>query len=182
MKEEFYQQHWDEIYSKDFDVPSSCFDHYEFVDTLSWLYDHPTSLTLATWFRESNCRQAWTHNARWPFQITTKHYGYGAMTRWAFLGAVQDYLAFSNEKHNRYHRANGGELEVELGYDNRTLSWVVYHGALYNGLGGSNIWWILYPASTWYVYANFTEEYADYWRDWVLTMMVKVISKKVSLN
>jgi hypothetical protein len=64
MEDAFYRQYGEAISSKDFDVPVSCFDYYDYIDTLSWIYDHPTSLTLATWFRESNCRQTGTHNAQ----------------------------------------------------------------------------------------------------------------------
>lgn len=128
-------RHGGGIQSVAIDIPSACREMYEYIDTLSRLYDHPTALTLAVWYRESDCRQIAMSNGDGPFQIISQDYGQGALSVGEFLQSVEDYLVFSDSKHDWYARANSkSQLTVDLGYTTPTLSGIVYHGALYNGL------------------------------------------------
>ncbi len=158
-------------------LPDACFALYDYVDTLSRLYDHPTSLLQAVWYRESDCRQSGTNNWWWPFQIISKDYGTNDLSLGEFFGAVEDYLAFSKEKHDRYANANRSEgLVVELWYDNRSMSGVIYHSALYNWLWWWNIWWEIRPAAPSYVYDNFGDNFSWASRNGIVTSMLRAIS------
>jgi hypothetical protein len=68
------------------------------LDNLSFAYDFPTAVTLAVWYRESNCGYYLPSNGNGPFQITSKDYGTGSLTQSGFIQAVEDFLVFAKNK------------------------------------------------------------------------------------
>ncbi len=107
-----------------------CLDHYDMIDDLSFAYNFPTALTMATRYRESSCSfDKLPYNGDGPFQIVHKDYGTGTMHEKVFIQTVEDFINFSRNKYQRYQ----GKIKVNLDYTTIDLESVINHSALYNG-------------------------------------------------
>jgi len=57
------------------DSPDTCTGRYNTLDSISFANNFPTAMTIATWFRETNCGYYLPNNGDGPFQILSKDYG-----------------------------------------------------------------------------------------------------------
>lgn len=80
----------------------SCTGRYNTMDTISFANNFPTALTIAIWYRESNCGYYLPGNGDGPFQIVSKDYGTGAISEDIFIQSVQDFIDFSKAKRTQY--------------------------------------------------------------------------------
>jgi hypothetical protein len=86
------------------DIPDqlSCTGRYNTLDNISFAYNFPTALTIATRYREANCGYYLPANGDGPFQIISKDYGTGTITEEIFIKSVTDFIDFSKAKHTQY--------------------------------------------------------------------------------
>lgn len=177
----FVEQYKPGVSTWEDEIDEGCREHYDIIDDLSFVYDQPTPLVIATWFRESNCGYYLPKNTRWPFQITSKNYGSGDISPELFRQTVEEYLQFVANKYAMYHNANKKTWEtVNLSYTQRTLSGIVSHAALYNGLSWANIWWIIEPSNPKYLYDNYGSDFSGATRDGVLTTFLKTANRELA--
>jgi hypothetical protein len=80
----------------------NCAGRYNTLDTISFVNNFPTALTIATRYREANCGYYLPNNGNGPFQIISKNYGTGDITEETFQQAVQDFIDFSKAKWLQY--------------------------------------------------------------------------------
>lgn len=110
----------------------------------------------------------------------SKNYWAGEISIELFQQTVEDYLIFSEGKHDLYERANyDSGYVVDLSYTGWSLTGVVYHSSLYNGLSGANIRWTIAPGIPEYVYDNYTNAYSWATRDGIVATMIKVIDREL---
>jgi len=175
-------QYSGDIQSRDDGFYDACKEHYELLDTMAFAYDHPTPLLLATRYREYTCGYALPSNGDGPFQIVSKDYGTGEISKGEFIRTVEDYLQFSQNKYDRFEKANSGSwLTVDVAYASWTKTGLVRHAALYNGLSGATVFGDIQPAAPWYAYDRFNEAFSGSFRDGVLTTFTKAAAREESL-
>ncbi len=173
-RKSFIDQHKSDVYTRNTEMNDNCKQHYDVIDDLSFVYDQPTPLVIATRFRESTCAYYLPKNTRWPFQITSKNYGSGEISQELFVQTVEEYLQFVKNKYAMYHNANKKTGEkIDLTYTKRNLSGIVSYAALYNGLSGANIRWTLEPGNPKYLYDNYWASFSWATRDGILTTFLK---------
>ncbi len=126
-------------------LSENCLGRYPTLDSMSFAYDFPTPLTLAVWFRESNCGYYLPKNGNGPFQITTKDYGTWAINRAIFETTVEDFLVFAKRKIERYNSKNP-ETPILLSYKNFNYADLYKFAGLYNGLSGGTVYGAIGPA------------------------------------
>ncbi len=160
------------------DLPQSCFEHAWLVDDLAWSEDLSPAMVIGVWKMEASCRMYYPHNGDGPFQILSKNVT-GDMTVPKFVNEFQDFAAFSRNKRNWYARANKkSNLSVDLSYDSLDITWIVRHGALYNGLSGASIRWNIQPANANYVWGRYSADYSDANKDGLVVVILKFLSWK----
>lgn len=182
-KEAFVEQYTSWII-QEHTIPDRCWEMYELLDDLSFVYDIPTVITLGTWYVETTCGFYLPihplYGSNGPFQIISKDYGTWEMTMELFKETVEDFLIFSRHKYNlygwaRWNRLNG--YSVDVSYTWFDLTGVVRHGALYNGVASDhpmgNIYGDIRPKKDWYVYNNYKEERSGAVRHGFLPIVIK---------
>lgn len=117
---------------KEHSIPQRCRDSRQLLDDMSFVYNIPTAITLATRYAETTCGYYLpihpTYGSNGPFQIITKDYGTGEMTPKLFRQTIQDFLEFSHNKYNSYARANSKSgLTVGLSYEFIDKTGVIRH-------------------------------------------------------
>ena len=150
----------------------NCTWRYNTIDNISFANNFPTALTLATWYRETNCGYYLPSNNNWPFQIISKSYGTWAITEEIFIQSIQDFIDFSKTKYGNY-KSKIGEIFNYTWFD---LTGIVNHAALYNW--GLISWSIVNPNNPKYVfdwYGNYT------WalRHWILPKFIKLLKREI---
>lgn len=149
--QEFYFYYKPYITSPNAWLPDRCFTYFDEIDALARAEDVPTSLIIATWFKESSCAMRNPSNRNGLFQIISYDYGTDEVTLEELLVQIQDFIAFSRNKRDWYLRLQMfDDLPVDLRYDSWSLQDVRKQALLYNGL---------YPGLTlensWYPNNNF---------------------------
>ena len=132
-------------------LDENCIGWYQTLDNLSFAYDFPTALTIAVWYRESGCGYYLPKNGDGPFQIVSKDYGTGMITRELFETTIKDFLEFSKQKIDRYNGKNP-TMPISLSYKNFSTGDLLKFSALYNGLSGSSVSGDILPAAPKYFY------------------------------
>lgn len=171
FKQEFLNQYSGDIIY----IPTSdsCTGRYHTIDSISYANNFPTALTIATWYRETNCGYYLPSNGNGPFQIRGKNYGTWAITEGKFLTAIQDFIDFSKTKRAQHQ----SKLSINLTYTGFDMTGLVYHGALYNGW---TIWWdIILPNIPQYLYDNYTQAYSGATRYWLIPKFLKVLDREL---
>lgn len=159
-KVDFLNQYSGDII-KTINEPDRCTRQYQLADDLSFVYNQPTSVTLATRYRETTCRRYLPGNGDGPFQILNKDYGSGDLTPQLFKQTVIDYLEFAQNKFNRFEKANSKSgLVIGLSYTGLNFTGIVRHGALYNSLSGKTVYGDIQPARPNYVFDGYGEAYS----------------------
>ena len=79
---------WDISINSEFPM-DNCVWRYNTLDNISFANDFPTALTIAVWYKESNCGYYLPANGDGPFQIVSKNYENGEIK---YDGWEEDYL------------------------------------------------------------------------------------------
>lgn len=161
----------------------NCTGWYNTLDDMSFIYDLPTALTTAIWYRESTCGYYLPKNGDGPFQIESKDYGTGQITSDVFIQSVEDFLVFANNKIDRYESVNKAEedtgYKINLSYTGFDLTWIVRFGALYNSLSGNTVYGNILPKRPGYVWDGYGEEYSWAIRYGILPKMIKSLEREL---
>lgn len=136
------------------DSLSNCTGRYNTLDDISFAYDFPTALTMATWYRESSCAYYLPSNGDGPFQIVKEDYGTWDITEKMFIKTIEDFLSFTKSKFARYE----WELSGSLSYTWFDFTGVSNFAALYNG--GVKSWNIIVPNRTDYLLDGYGDEFS----------------------
>ncbi len=158
-----------------------CTWRYNTIDNMSFANDFPTALTIAIWYRESNCGYYLPKNGWGPFQITSKDYGTGEITETIFKQSIQDFFDFAKNKINRYNRSNEEKNHINLTYQNVTFKDLIKFAALYNGLDNGEIKGDILPKSLKYFFEGYDSEFwtGESKRAWIFPQYLKVIDREL---
>lgn len=148
-----------------------CSLQYNTIDNLSFAYDFPTALTMAIWYRESNCGFYLPKNWNGPFQITTKNYWTWEINQQLFIQTVTDFLEFAKNKISKYN------LSGNLTYNNFDYTGIVNFAALYNWWTRSG--WVVIPNNPNYVFDGYGAEYTWAKRFGVLPQTLKMLEREL---
>lgn len=155
-----------------------CIWWYNTIDNISFANNFPTALTIAVWYRESNCGYYLPANGDGPFQIVNKDYGSEEITEEVFKQTIQDFIDFSKRKIRSYNNKADDEYpEIVLTYTWFDYTWVVNFAALYN-------WWtrtggMVVPNAPKYIFDGYGKDYANAKKYWVLPAFLEVLAWEV---
>lgn len=151
-----------------------CIWWYNTIDNISFANDFPTALTIAVWYRESNCGYYLPSNWDGPFQIVNKDYGTWEITEELFKQTIQDFIDFSKKKIRSYNnKADNQYPEIKLSYTWYDFTWLVNFAALYNGWMRTG--WMVVPNAPKYVYDGYGEEYANAKKYWLVAAFLRFL-------
>lgn len=167
-----------DVYNTGFSVEvedslSSCTGWYNTLDDISFAYDFPTSLTMATWYRESTCAYYLPSNGDGPFQIVNENYGTGVITEKVFVKTVTDFLEFAKAKFVRYE----WELSWSLSYTGFDLTGIYNFAALYNGWTKS--WNVIIPNNPAYLFDGYGDDFSGATRYGIFPQFVKSLEWEI---
>ncbi len=165
--------------SKEITDPDTCTWWYNTLDSLSFAYNFPTAMTLAVWYRESNCGYYLPANGNGPFQIITKSYGTGTITEGIFLQTIRDYLVFSKNKYQAY----SSRLWPMISYTWFTFTGLVNYAALYNGwtlTWSADSGYSVQPNNPKYVYDGYGEAYSGATRYGIIPKFIKLLQRELT--
>ena len=174
-KSEFLDEYrWDIMMEEDFPI-DNCVWWYNTIDNISFANDFPTALTLAVWYRESNCGYYLPSNGDGPFQIVSKDYGNGEITEEIFKQTIQDFIDFAKNKIDNYNKKADEEFpEIHISYTWFDYTGVVSFTALYNWW--TRTWWMVQPNAPKYVFDGYGEKYANAKKYWLFPAFLKLLS------
>ena len=153
----------------------NCVGWYNTIDNISFANDFPTALTIAVWYKESNCGYYLPANGDGPFQIVSKDYGNGEITEELFKQTVQDFIDFAKWKIDGYNKKANEEFpEIKISYTWFDYTGVVSFAALYNGW--TRTWWMVQPNAPKYVFDGYGEKYANAKKYWLFPAFLKVLA------
>ena len=178
MKTAFLDEYEDNI-SIDTEFPKDkCTWWYNTIDNISFANDFPTALTIAVWYRESNCAYYLPNNGDGPFQIVNENYWAGEITEDIFKETIQDYIDFSKKKINKYNdRAWDDYAKIDISYKWFDYTGVVSYLALYNGW--TKTWGMVQPNAPEYVFDWYGDVYSWSKKYGVFPMFLKVLEWEV---
>lgn len=171
-KEKFVKKYSIGIKDNDDDTPR-CKEHYNLIDDISFAYNFPTALTIATWYRESSCGFYLPNNWDWPFQIITKDYWTGTISETEFSQTIIDFITFSKAKHKRYEN----KTRVNLTYQDIDLPELVNHASLYNW--GRFKSWFVNPIAPWYIFDGYKGEHENAKRYGIFPYTLKTLQREL---
>lgn len=161
-------------------ILQSCTWRYNTLDDMSFAYNIPTALTIASRYRETNCWYYLPKNWDWPFQILNKDYWTWEISEDIFTQTVQDYLEFANRKHTRYNDRNQKSwLWVNVSYNNFDFTWIMRHWALYNGLSWVTVYWNISPMKPWYVFDWYWQDFSWAKRYGIMPQFIKMLDREL---
>jgi len=153
----------------------NCVGWYNTIDNISFANDFPTALTIAVWYKESNCGYYLPANGDGPFQIVSKDYGNGEITEELFKQTIQDFIDFAKNKIDNYNnKADADFPEIKISYTWFDYTWVVSFAALYNW--GTRTGWMVKPNAPKYVFDGYGEKYANAKKYGLFPAFLKVLS------
>ena len=155
-----------------------CVWWYNTIDNISFANDFPTALTIAVWYKESNCGYYLPANGDGPFQIVSKNYGNGEITEDLFKQTIQDFIDFAKGKIDDYNKkANEDFPKIDISYTNFDYTWVVSFAALYNWWTRTG--WMVIPNAPKYVFDGYGEGYSGAKKYGLLPALLKVLAWEV---
>ena len=174
-KSDFLDEYrWDIMMEEEFPI-DNCIWRYNTIDNISFANDFPTALTLAVWYRESNCGYYLPANGDGPFQIVSKNYGNWEITEEIFKQTIQDFIDFAKNKVDNYNKKADDDFPVlKLSYTWFDYTWVVSFAALYNWWTRTG--WMVQPNAPKYVFDGYGEKYANAKKYWLFPAFLKLIS------
>lgn len=152
---------------------TNCTGWYNTLDDISFAYNIPTALTIATWYRESTCAYYLPSNGDGPFQIVNEDYGTGTITEDVFVKAVEDFAEFTLSKFDRYE----WQLSWNLSYTWFDLTWISNFAALYNG--GIKSWNIIIPNAPSYLYDGYWVDFSWATRYGILPQFIRSLDWEI---
>ena len=153
----------------------NCVGWYNTIDNISFANDFPTALTIAVWYKESNCGYYLPANGDGPFQIVSKDYGNGEITEELFKQTIQDFIDFAKNKIDNYNKKADADFpEIKISYTWFDYTWVVSFAALYNW--GTRTGWMVQPNAPKYVFDGYGEKYANAKKYGLFPAFLKVLS------
>ena len=156
----------------------NCVGWYNTIDNISFANDFPTALTIAVWYKESNCGYYLPANGDGPFQIVSKDYGNGEITEEIFKQTIQDFINFAKNKIDNYNKKADADFpEIKISYTWFDYTWVVSFAALYNW--GTRTWWMVVPNAPKYVFDGYGEDYSNAKKYGLLPALLKVLAWEV---
>ena len=159
---------------EDFPI-DNCVWWYNTIDNISFANDFPTALTIAVWYKESNCGYYLPANGDGPFQIVSKDYGNGEITEDLFKQTIQDFIDFSKDKIDNYNKKADDEFpEIHISYTWFDYTGVVSFAALYNW--GTRTWGMVQPNAPKYVFDGYGENYSSAKKYGLFPAFLKVLS------
>ena len=165
---------WNIIMEEEFPF-DKCTWRYNTIDNISFANDFPTALTIAVWYKESNCGYYLPSNGDGPFQIVSKDYGNGEITEEIFKQSIQDFIDFAKGKIDNYNKRADEEFpEIKITYTWFDYRGVVSFAALYNGWTKTG--WMVQPNAPKYVFDWYGEDYANAKKYWLFSAFLKVLS------
>lgn len=159
-KTEFLEQYQGSGLENADPIKENCYGWYNTLDMLSFAYDFPTALTIAVWYRESTCGYYLPRNGDGPFQIVSKDYGNGTITREIFETSIIDFLEFAKGKIARYNQRNP-ESPIQLSYGKINYQDLYKFAGLYNGLSGGTVYGDIGPAAPKYFFEKMPGEFEN---------------------
>ncbi len=159
----------------------NCMWWYNTIDNISFANDFPTALTIAIWYRESNCGYYLPNNWDGPFQIVSKDYGNGEITEEIFKQSIQDFIDFAKWKIENYNKRADDEFpELKISYKSLDYTWVVSFWALYNGW--TRTWWMVQPNAPKYIFDGYGEDYSKAKKYGLFPALLKVLAWEIDNN
>lgn len=159
-------------------LSENCIGRYPTLDTMSFAYDFPTSLSIAIWYRETSCGFYLPKNGNGPFQITSKQYGSWTLDRAVFEQTIKDFLEFSKKKIDRYNSKNP-ETPIHLWYDSINYKDLYKFAGLYNGLSGWTVYWEIWPANPKYFLEKVPWERENGKKNWLFLQLLRVLEWEI---
>ncbi len=174
-KSDFLDEYrWDIMMEEEFPI-DNCIWWYNTIDNISFANDFPTALTLAVWYRESNCGYYLPSNGDGPFQIVSKNYGNWEITEEIFKQTIQDFIDFAKNKVDNYNKKADDDFPVlKLSYTWFDYTWLVSFAALYNWWTRTG--WMVQPNAPKYVFDGYGEKYANAKKYWLFPAFLKLLS------
>jgi len=160
------------------EISENCLWRYNTLDNLSYAYDFPTALTIAVWYRETSCGYYLPKNWDGPFQIVSKDYWNGEITKELFEQTIKDFLEFSWNKINRYNSKNP-DTPILLGYKYFTYKDLNKFAGLYNGLSWSTVYGDIWPANPKYFLEKMPGEYENWKKNGLFLQFLKAIEREI---
>ena len=178
-KSAFLDEYIDNI-SIDVEYPEDkCTWWYNSIDNISFANDFPTALTIAVWYRESNCAYYLPANGDWPFQIVSNDYWTWEITEEIFKQTIQDFIDFSKKKINNYNKRAGEDYpEINLSYTWFDYTWIVNYLALYNWW--TRTWGMVVPNAPEYIYDWYGDDYSWAKKYGAYPMFLKTLEWEIS--
>lgn len=150
-----------------------CSLYFDQIDQIAKEQNFPTSVIIATRYREHSCIFSNPSNGRGNYQITSHYYPPGPITREQFRKQILNFIDFSRAKRARYDNIQVfDEIPVVLAYDELDLTSIRKQAILYNGVHQ----WVTLENN---VYANQNFEWyllSRQWRDWIVQTVLKVLA------
>lgn len=172
-KQEFLNQHLSGIYDDIQNSLQNCTGWYNTLDDISFAYDFPTALTIATWYRESTCAYHLPSNKNGPFQIISKDYWTWEITQNKFIETVVDFIEFTKGKFSRYSWLTG-----KLTYTEFDIAWINNFAGLYNGWVKS--WDLIMPNAPKYLYDWYSDAFSGAKKYGIFPQFLKVLERELS--
>jgi len=168
---------WNITIDEEFPI-ENCVGWYNTIDNISFANDFPTALTIAVWYKESNCGYYLPANGDGPFQIVSKDYGNGEINEEIFRQTIQDFIDFSKNKIDKYNKKADADFpEIKISYTWFDYTWVVSFAALYNW--GTRTGWMVQPNAPKYVFDGYGENYSNAKKYGLLPSLLKVLAWEV---
>ena len=156
-RQEFFDKYKEDLLLNS-ELDENCIWWYNSIDNWSYAYNFPTALTVAVWWRESSCGYYLPKNGDGPFQIISKDYGTGEITKEIFYQAIEDFLVFAHNKIDRYNRNNDETRQITLSYTGATYEDLIKFAALYNWLDNGTVVGDVMPKSLKYFFEGYKSE------------------------
>lgn len=168
---------WDISINSEFPM-DNCVWRYNTLDNISFANDFPTALTIAVWYKESNCGYYLPANGDGPFQIVSKNYGNGEITEEIFKQTVQDFIDFSKSKIDSYNKKADEDFpEIKISYTWFDYTGVVSFAALYNWWTRTG--WMVQPNAPKYVFDGYGKDYSNAKKYGLFPALLKVLDWEV---
>lgn len=178
-KSNFVEKYKDNI-SIDVEIPEeNCMWWYNTIDSISFANDFPTALTIAIWYKESNCYYQLPKNWNGPFQITSKNYWAWEITEEVFKQTIQDFIDFSKNKIKSYNDKSNEEFpKINITYSSYDYTWLVSFMALYNWWTRTG--WMVKPNNPSYVFDWYGADYSNSKKYGVFPMFIKILELELN--
>ena len=181
VKYNFFDKYKDDINDNIEFLEDKCMWWYNTIDNISFANNFPTALTIAVWYRESNCWYYLPSNGDGPFQIVSKDYGAWEITEEIFKQTIQDFIDFAKWKIDSYNKKSNQEFpKLNITYTWFDYTGVVSFAALYNGW--VRTWWMVQPNAPKYVFDGYGDDYWNAKKYWIFPMFLKVLEWEIDNN